>query len=139
MKKCSAINSEVAQDGETNECFIKLAPLDPTLLIEEYIPPPNELVMKERSSEAITEAVTRILKEAVFKDVKKKIGEAVALELFDQWWAKGEEKYKMAEEKYDVAEKLEEDLNGKCHLCEFQADSEGDLTEHLMIDHVFDL
>ena len=88
---------------------------------------------------AVTEAVAESLKEAVSKEVKRKIGETVALYLFDQWWAQAEEKYKAVQEQKLSSRGIgEQESNRKCHLCKFTALSENDLTEHLMINHVFD-
>ena len=66
------------------------------------------------------------------------IGEAVALHLFDQWWAKEEEKHKVNQEKL-ISNQIKKESERDCDLCEYQAEGEGNLTEHLMADHVFDL
>ena len=133
-KKCF----EVRKDLAYKECSVKLVPLDHSSLVEAFTPLPKETVKEEEPIGFVIEAVARSLKESVGIEVKRKIGEAVALSLFDQWWAKAEEQYKAVQEKTS-SEKVREESSRRCHLCEFEAGSEGNLTEHLMINHVFDL
>ena len=99
----------------------------------------SESLKKEEPIGAVTEAVAESLKEAVGKEVKRRIGEAVALYLFDQWWDKAEEKYNAVKERKLSLRKVGEESNRICHVCKFTALSENNLTEHLMINHVFDL
>ena len=163
-KKCKVFKKELSKNVEYKECFIKLVPLDPSLLVEAFTPSPNEMGKEEKSigtisdaaarslkeavlkdvkmnkgeAVALSEAVARSLKDEVFKEVKKKIGEAVALYIFDQWWAKEEAQYKAAQEEL-TPEKFREESSRRCHLCKYQAESEDRLTEHLMMNHVLDL
>ena len=95
------------------------------------------MVKDEESNGDVTEGVGESLMEAVGKEVKREIGEATTLHLFDQRWAKAEEKYKAVREKL-LSKKFCKGSKNKCHLCDFQAGSEDSLVEHLMTNHVFD-
>ena len=149
MRKRHVGNAERRNDLAYKVCFVKLVPLknevtstcstSSEMLEEEesfdaVTEAVTESLKKEEPIGAVTEAVAESLKEAVGKEVKRRIGEAVALYLFDQWWAKAEEKYNAVKER-----KVGEESDRMCHLCKFTALSENNLTEHLMINHVFDL
>jgi len=141
--KCATVKKEVIQDVKYKECFVQLTPLR-LFGTSPPPPPPPPSPIETTNGEGscvkgdITEAVVRSLKETLFKDVKKMIGEAVALHLFDQWWAKEEEKHKVNQEKL-ISNQIKKESERDCDLCEYQAEGEGNLTEHLMADHVFDL
>ena len=97
LKRCS-LKPDIKKGMDLKECYVKLAPLDPDLLIEAFTPSVKKVKEEPNDSGTISEAVVDNIKEAVFQDVKSKIGDAVALYLFDQWWAMEEEKFKKTTE-----------------------------------------
>ena len=97
LKRCS-VKTDIKIGMDLKECYVKLAPLDPDLLIESFTPSEEIVKVEPKDSGPIPEGVVNNIKEAAFKDVKSKIGEAVALYLFDQWWAMEEEKFKKTTE-----------------------------------------
>ena len=166
MIKFHVVKIDLKQDLAYKECYVKLDPLDPSLLVEAFSAHPNEIVEKgesmgevksdlkiastctlppnaiiknEQSMAAITaEGVNDGQKETACIEVKRERGEITTLSLLNQHWAKAEEKYKDVQENLFTLQLCDE-LNIKCYICLFQAGSKVNLAKHLLIYHVFDL